>query len=113
MSKLNLNSLKGLGITLNQVTVNAGTDLQIDGTTLRPVTSNDELILQANGTGSVVAEEVFALGNASSTPTGTSGRIKLYKDSEGPGGTGLFFVNNTVNGEVTSKRKTMLMSMIF
>lgn len=32
MSKLNLNSLKGLGITLNQVTVNAGTDLQIDGT---------------------------------------------------------------------------------
>ena len=53
-------------------------DLQIDGTTLRPVTSNDDLILQANGTGSVVAEEVFALGNASSTPTGTSGRIKLY-----------------------------------
>jgi len=88
-------------------------DLQIDGTTLRPGTSNDDLILQANGTGSVVAEEVFALGNASSTPSGTLGRIKLYKDSEGPGGTGLFFVNNTVNGEVTSKRKTMLMSMIF
>ena len=87
--------------------------LEFDDTTIRPTNTNDELVLQANGSGEVVIDEILSLPTVSTTPSGTVGRLKVYKDSEGFGGTGLFFVNNTTNGEITSKRKAMLMSMIF
>jgi len=88
-------------------------DLEVDNTTLRPTNSNSDLLLEANGTGEVVVDEVLSLPTASSAPSGSAGRLKVYVDTQGFGGTGLFFVNNTVSGEVTSKRKAMLMSMIF
>ncbi len=87
--------------------------IEFDDTTIRPTNTNDEITIQANGTGEVVIDEILSLPTASSTPTGTAGRLKVYVDSEGGGGTGLFFVNNNTNGEITSKRKAMLMSMIF
>jgi len=88
-------------------------DLEFDGTTIRPTNTNEDLVLQSNGSGNVVVDEVLTLPTASATPTGVAGRLKVYVDSEGFGGTGLFFVNNSTSGEVTSKRKAMLMSMIF
>jgi hypothetical protein len=88
--------------------------LTIDDNTIRPTTSNSELILQANGTGTVVIDDVLSIANpVGSAPAGDTGRLKLYVQSEGGGGTGLFFVNNTSRDEITSKKKTMLFSMIF
>jgi len=100
-------------LLINNDRIELGT-ITLDDNTIRATTSNDELILQANGTGTVVIDEVLSIANpVSSAPAGSTGRLKLYVQSEGAGGTGLFFVNNTTRDEITSKRKAMLMSMIF
>lgn len=104
------------GITkllINNDRVELGT-LTFDDNTIRPTTSNDELILQSNGTGTVVIDDILSIANpVGSAPAGDTGRLKVYVQSEGPAGTGLFFVNNTTRDEITSKKKTMLFSMIF
>lgn len=47
-------------------------------------------------------------------PANETGRIKLYPDAEGPGGTGLFFVNNgNVRDELPSKRRAFFASLMF
>jgi hypothetical protein len=47
-------------------------------------------------------------------PANESGRVKIYPDYEGPGGTGLFFVNSeNVRDELPSKRRAFFASLMF
>jgi hypothetical protein len=47
-------------------------------------------------------------------PSADSGRIKLYVQSEDVGGSGLFFVNtSSTRDELVSKKKALLMSILF
>jgi len=106
-----VDNVQRLKITLREM--NLG-DITLDGTTIRSTNSNEELILQASGTGNVVIDEVLSLASpVSSAPAGDTDRLKIYAQPEGLGGTGLFFVNNTTRDEITSKNRSLLMSMIF
>jgi len=106
-----VDNVQRLKITLREM--NLG-DITLDGTTIRSTNSNEELILQASGTGQVVIDDVLSIANpVSSAPTGTTDRLKIYVQPEGLGGTGLFFVNNNTRDEITSKNRSLLMSMIF
>jgi len=90
--------------------------LQIDGTTIRPKTSNDSLFLETNGTGEVVVRDVLSIEGAvsPSAPSADSGRIKLYSQAEAEGGSGLYFVNtSSTRDELVSKKKALLYSMLF
>jgi len=91
-------------------------DLELDGTIIRPVTSGDSLFLESNGSAEVVVRDVLSIeGTVSPTaPAADSGRIKLYAQSEDVGGSGLFFVNtSSTRDELVSKKKALLMGMLF
>jgi len=91
-------------------------ELQIDGTTIRPKTSNNSLFLETNGTGEVVVRDVLSIeGVVSPTaPSADSGRIKLYSQTQAEGGSGLYFVNtSSTRDELVSKKKALLYSMLF
>lgn len=91
-------------------------------TTLNDDSTNQDLVLSASGAGSVriddgliitpapfQAEDVIA---PSSNPP--SEGIKLYSDPSSADGSGLFFVNSNANtGELISKNKALLYSMLF
>ena len=71
-------------------------------------TTNGDLILTANGTGNVSINNILTFSSNASTPTAAS-ITKLYSKTAGSGGTGVFFVNSTVDsgaeGELISKKK--------
>ena len=76
--------------------------------------SNQDLLLTANGTASVVVEDVLTFSNAASTPTATA-ITKLYNKTASGGGTGVFFVNSAINsgseGELISKTKATALAI--
>lgn len=88
-------------------TINLNNDL-INITSITSDSSNSNLTLTANGTGSVTINNILTFSSNASTPT-ASAITKLYSKTVGGGGTGVFFVNSTVDsgteGEVISKKK--------
>jgi|TARA_X000000950_G_scaffold72161_2_gene89576 hypothetical protein len=89
-------------------------DIQIDGTTIRPINSSNNLFLEGTGAGEIVARDLFSIENTISTPTSAPDRLKLYVNTEDTGGTGLFFVNSTnTNDELISNNRSLLYSMLF
>jgi hypothetical protein len=91
-------------------------DITVDGTTIRPTNSNSSLFLESNGSAEVVVKDVLSItGNvAPSAPTDDAYRLKLYVQTEDVGGSGLFFVNtSSTRDELVSKKKAILMSMLF
>lgn len=70
--------------------------------------SNANLVLTANGTGSVAIDDTLTFTNYASTPTATA-ITKLYSKAASYGDTGLFYVNSQVQSgqeqELISKRK--------
>lgn len=90
--------------------------LQIDGTTIRPKNSGENLFLESNGSGEVVARDVLSIEGVvvPTAPAADSGRLKLYVQAEDVGGSGLYFVNtSSTRDELVSKKKALLMSMLF
>jgi|TARA_R110000851_G_scaffold59801_2_gene138240 hypothetical protein len=96
-------------------------DLKIQNNQLSTTNSNEDLVINAPGTGSVTVEDAFVITSslypddmnnpANSSPT--SG-IKLYSTDEGAGDTGLYFVNkDNTSGEIISKNRALLYSMLF
>jgi len=76
--------------------------------------SNQDLTLTANGTGSVVIEDVLTFSGAASTPTATT-VTKLYNKTAAGGGTGLYFINSNISsgseGELISKKKATALAI--
>lgn len=91
-------------------------------TTLNDDSTNQDLILSASGSGSVRIDDGLIITPApfqaedvaapSSNPP--SEGVKLYSDTGTADGSGLFFVNsNADTGELISKNKALLYSMLF
>jgi hypothetical protein len=76
--------------------------------------SNGDLILQANGTGSIVVDNILTFNSAASTPTANT-ITKLYNKTAAGGGTGVFFVNSAVKSgaedELISKSKATALAI--
>jgi len=97
----------------DQLNINLNRDLQgID--TISTDRSNQDLTLTANGTGSVVIEDVLTFSGAASTPTATT-VTKLYNKTPAGGGTGLYFINSNISsgaeGELISKKKATALAI--
>ena len=115
-------------------------DLEIGGGTERnEITSragitSENIIIRTQGTGKVVlnyALQLERIGTSGetpplgspftpSTPAYVSGSILIYSSSAGVGSTGLYFVNDTLDaasnpgtGELISKNKALVFSMLF
>jgi len=97
----------------DQLNINLNRDLQgIDS--ISTDRSNQDLTLTANGTGSVVIEDVLTFSGAASTPTATT-VTKLYNKTAAGGGTGLYFINSNISsgaeGELISKKKATALAI--
>jgi hypothetical protein len=77
-------------------------------------TSNSNLTLTANGTGSVVVNNILTFNSNATTPT-ASAVTKIYSKTVGGGGTGVFFINSAVSSgtedELISKKKATALAI--
>jgi len=87
--------------------------IKIQSNTITPLSINDNLVLEATGTGTIYTE--FPLEFAKrSDPDAPADGVKLYSKTEADGGTGLFFINeNSTTDEIISRNKALLYSIIF
>ena len=96
-------------------------DIKIQNNEISTLNSNESLILSAPGTGSVRVKDTFEITSAlyeddtvSPASTIPDSGIKLYSTDEGTGDTGLYFVNkDSTAGEIISKNRALLFSMLF
>ena len=76
--------------------------------------TNGDLILTANGTGSMVINNILTFNSAATTPS-ASAITKLYSKTAGGGGTGVFFINSAVGSgtedELISKKKATALAI--
>ena len=95
-------------------------DVVIQGSQIMTSSSNEDLILEAAGTGSVQINDKLLItttlqaDDASVDPLAPSAGSIIYTKAEGNGGSGIYFVNssNTQN-ELISNNRSLLYSMIF
>ena len=88
--------------------------ITIDDHTIKTTRSNDDLILEATGTGNVVINDTLTFSSMASDPTATA-QTTLYNKTAGGGGTGLFFINSNISsgteGELISKKKATALAI--
>lgn len=88
--------------------------LLISENTISSTDSNDDLELYTSGTGSVFVDAPLSLANQGSSPSADVGQTKIYASSTvGTGGTGINFINPSVNGELISSKKALLYALLF
>ena len=96
-------------------------DIRIQNNEISTLNSNESLLLASPGAGSVRVKDALEItellyeddGVNPSTNAPDTG-IKLYSTNEGPGDTGLYYVNkNNTSGEIISKNRALLFSMLF
>ena len=88
--------------------------ITIDDHTIKTTRSNDDLILEATGTGNVVVNDTLTFSSMASDPTATTQTI-VYNKTAGGGGTGLYFRNSNIGsgavGELISKSKATALAI--
>ena len=96
------------------------TDLRIRGTIIETISSNEDLILSAPGTGAVRVNDVLQINSVPGEddvtlqPLSPSDGIKLYAADQDAGKTGLYFINAEDNrDELVSKNRALLFGMLF
>ena len=96
-------------------------DIKIQGNEISTTISDESLLLSAPGAGSVKVKDAFEITSLlydddtidPGTISPDSG-IKLYSTDESTGDTGLYFVNkDNTSGEIISKNRALLFSMLF
>lgn len=93
------------------------TGIQLIDNQVRPTTADTNLVLDANGTGQIVISAPLIF-ETSAVPVPDPGQTGLYTDDPAGGGTGIYFVNNSTGGVVTSdefvsRQKALIYSLIF
>jgi hypothetical protein len=82
--------------------------------------TNENIVFVTNGSGKVefnagiqIDYQGIDLNVASGIPASIDNSVVLFSNSPNTGNTGLYFVNTTENGELISKNKALLFSMLF
>ena len=110
------NALKAVLNSSSGFTIDGYLSLNSDVNSVYINNSNATLNLKlVSANGRVEVANYLQLDNQASTPSATgSGSLIYAKSSEGPGRTGLYFVNNTPNAdELVSRNRALLWAMLF
>ena len=90
-------------------------DIRITGQTIAGTVSNEDLILDAPGSGTVKINDILQIAETPGTddtsvdPVSPDDGVKIYSKSEGPGNTGIFYVNrNNTSDELVSRNRALL-----
>ena len=89
------------------------TNISLSGSTISTVATNKDLTLDPNGSGQLIVNAAMKLANQGSAPSSSSGNTHIYGATPDNGGSGVFYVNNTDSGELTSKLKARKLALIF
>lgn len=94
-------------------------DLEIeDNRIINMSDSNGDILISTQGTGKVVVDSPVQLEQTGYTPSFVSGHTLIYSSTPSIGTSGVWFVNDSSqsikrNGELISKNKALLFSMVF
>jgi hypothetical protein len=75
--------------------------------------TNDDIFIQTIGTGKLRTNYAVRMDEIPSTPAFVNDSVLFYSQTPSIGTTGLFFAHNNRNGELISKNKALLFSMLF
>jgi len=109
---LTSSSGSGLQNIVEDTTPQLGGDLDVNGFLITSAANGDVTIV-ANGTGLVKIDQELSLKEQLTDETPVPGYNKLYAKSVGAGGTGIYFSNLSETGEMISKKKAIVYSIIF
>lgn len=89
-------------------------NLRINNNTITSLNTNQDVVLDPNGTGAIDILAPVKLSNQGSNPSAEAGMTKLYAKTPTTSGSGLYF-RNTTNGvqELISKKRARLFGLIF
>lgn len=100
-----------------QNNVNFGNSIVFtDGTITRADIANadSDLYLEPKGNGTVVVRKALRLTDQAVAPLAGTNTTALYTTGVvGPGGTGIYYVNNQVQGEFISRKRAIIYGLIF
>jgi hypothetical protein len=94
----------GFNLSVGDTTINSGS--------IFSNSSNSDLEISANGTGTVLFRSVIKLENESSDPSGSAGFGKLYAKTPSAGNSGIYFSNTSNTDELVSRRKAVFYGLI-
>jgi hypothetical protein len=104
----------GLENVVEDTTPQLGGNLDVQSFGLTTSTTNGDITLTPNGSGTVKIESAeLALDRLASDPTAQADYNLLYHKTEGSGGTGLYFKTTTTADELVSKSKAIVYGIIF
>lgn len=110
-----IQTVAGSGAFLENVvedlTPQLGGDLDVNGSQITSASGGD-VVITADGSGQVKVNKSLSLQDQSA-PSSTSGYTKVYSNTPGGGGSGVYFVNTTASDELVSKTKAIVYSLIF
>jgi len=94
--------------------------IEISDNTIKTITSNEDLVLKAPGSGTVKIDDVIELPSSpydddpTLDPASPQSGVRIYTKSQSTGKTGLYYVNNSnTRDEIISKNRSLLFSMLF
>jgi hypothetical protein len=86
--------------------------VSIGQNTLQPISANSNLYLTGTGTGTVTVKDSIKFDIATAPALQDQGTV-IYANTVGSGGTGLYFVNNSMQDELISKTRATVLALIF
>lgn len=95
----------GFNVTIGDTTINSGS--------IGTNSTNSDLEIYANGSGTIYTRSVIKMENETSDPSSVTGHNQIYAKTPDGGGTGVYFVNDTASGEMVSKSKAIVFGIIF
>lgn len=87
--------------------------LEIIGTEIINNDTSTNISILTNDTGRLVTNAAVQLDKINYTPSATSEHSVFYAKNQSAGTTGLWYVNSSSDGELVSKNRALLFSMIF
>lgn len=95
-------------------------DIRISGSEIQSISSNQDLVISAPGTGTVKVQDVLEIpaspyiDDNATDPTAPDSGVRIYSKPEGSGQTGLYYVNsNNTYDEFIGRNRALLLSLIF
>jgi len=103
----------GIASVVEDTTPQLGGDLDINGFNITSARSNEDIVIDPNGTGKLEVASELKLLEVGSDPTAVSTHTYVYAKDPGAGETGLYVANATRTDEVASNKRARLYGLIF
>ena len=111
-TNLLVTSSTGLTEVVQDVSPQLGGNLDINGFNITSAVSNQDINIIPAGTGNLVVDSAIRL-NDQVAPSAVTNTTLLYANTAAGGGTGLYFVDGSINDELVSKSKAIVYGLIF